>query len=61
MLVIRGEQDRMLTRRWAADLAGLAPHGTLVEVPGPHTFLWRDPEVWSEPIHQLAVQGRVRA
>ncbi len=63
-LVIRGEQDRMLTRRWAVDLAERAPDGTLAEVPGPHTFLWRDPAVWSEPIHRLTTrrfEGSVRS
>jgi pimeloyl-ACP methyl ester carboxylesterase len=53
-LVIRGEHDRMLTRRWAKELATRAADGGFVEVPGPHTFVWRDPAAWSEPIERLA-------
>jgi pimeloyl-ACP methyl ester carboxylesterase len=56
VLVFRGRQDKMLTLRWATELTGLAREGTLVEVPGPHTFLWRDPAVWSAPIERLATR-----
>lgn len=44
----------MCTERWARQLAALAEDGRLVTVPGPHTFLWRDPAVWSEPLRDLA-------
>lgn len=55
VLVIRGEQDALSTSRWAKRLAELCPDGTLVTVPGPHTFFWPDPGVWSAPIHDLAI------
>jgi pimeloyl-ACP methyl ester carboxylesterase len=58
-LVIRGEQDKLSTRRWAKDLAARAENGRFVEVPGPHTFLWRDPAVWSEPIERLTADRSV--
>jgi pimeloyl-ACP methyl ester carboxylesterase len=54
LLVMLGEQDRLCTEQWARHLADLASDGTLVTVPGPHTFLWRDPASWREPVHELA-------
>jgi pimeloyl-ACP methyl ester carboxylesterase len=57
VLVFLGEQDRLCTRRWAQQLTDLAADGRLVTVPGPHTFLWRDPQAWSEPIRQLAADA----
>jgi hypothetical protein len=54
LLVLRGREDAMCTERWARQLAALAEDGRLVTVPGPHTFLWRDPAVWSEPLRDLA-------
>lgn len=59
LLVLRGAEDRLSTQRWARHLADLAEDGRLVTVPGPHTFLWRDPAVWSEPVRELvaAVRG----
>src|SRR5256885_1962266 len=59
-LVIRGERDRMSTRRWAAGLAGLPSNGAYLELPGPHTFLWHDPAAWSEPIRRLAARRSVK-
>lgn len=56
VLVLLGEQDRLCTARWARRLAELAPDGRLVSLPGPHTFLWRDPGAWSEPIRLLAAE-----
>jgi pimeloyl-ACP methyl ester carboxylesterase len=53
LLVLRGEQDRLCTERWARELAERAEDGRLVTVPGPHTFLWRDPSAWSAPLHDL--------
>lgn len=55
LLVLLGEQDRICTRRWAESLGG-----HVVTVPGPHTFLWRDPHVWCEPIRSLALREPVR-
>jgi pimeloyl-ACP methyl ester carboxylesterase len=59
VLVLLGRQDRLCTEQWARDLADLAEDGRLVTVPGPHTFLWRDPAAWSEPIRELATVARV--
>jgi pimeloyl-ACP methyl ester carboxylesterase len=59
LLVLLGEQDRMCTERWARELAERAEDGRLVTVPGPHTFLWRDPSAWSAPMRAL-VRERVR-
>lgn len=59
VLVMLGQQDRLCTERWARKLAELAENGRLVTVPGPHTFLWRDPTAWSEPIRELANVARV--
>jgi pimeloyl-ACP methyl ester carboxylesterase len=58
VLVIRGAQDGLLTRRWATELADTARDGELVEVPGPHSFVWLDPAAWSKPIEQLASRDR---
>jgi pimeloyl-ACP methyl ester carboxylesterase len=53
LLVLLGEQDRLCTEHWARDLADRAEDGRLVTVPGPHTFLWRDPSAWSAPLRDL--------
>jgi pimeloyl-ACP methyl ester carboxylesterase len=57
VLVIRGEEDRIGTARWARQLAALVPDGQCVQVPGAHTFPWLDPEAWSEPVRRLAVRA----
>lgn len=54
LLVLLGEQDRLCTRRWAQELADRVEDGRLVTVPGPHTFLWRDPTAWSGSLRELA-------
>ncbi|NYI03784.1 alpha/beta fold hydrolase [Allostreptomyces psammosilenae] len=56
VLVIHGRDDVIGTARWARRLAGLAPDGECVEVPGAHTFPWLDPEAWSEPVRRLSVR-----
>jgi len=48
VLVVRGRDDPLSTPGWAGGL------GTYVEVPGPHTFCWRDPGAWTAPIHSFA-------
>jgi pimeloyl-ACP methyl ester carboxylesterase len=58
VLVLLGKDDRLCTREWAQSLADEADDGRLVTVPGPHTFLWRDPAVWSEPVRALATRVR---
>lgn len=58
VLVLRGREDALCTERWARQLAYLAEDGRLVTVPGPHTFLWQDPAVWSEPLRELAAAAR---
>jgi pimeloyl-ACP methyl ester carboxylesterase len=60
LLVLLGEDDRLCTERWARELADLAEDGRLVTVPGPHTFLWRDPAVWSAPLRELVAREPAR-
>ena len=57
VLIIRGRDDALSTRRWAHRLAMRAAEGDCVEVAGPHTFCWRHPAAWSPPIQAFA--GRV--
>jgi pimeloyl-ACP methyl ester carboxylesterase len=59
LLVLLGEQDRLCTEQWARELADLAEDGRLVTVPGPHTFLWRDPSSWSGPLRELVARETV--
>jgi len=59
VLVIRGRDDALSTRRWAQRLAGRAADGGYVEVCGPHTFCWRYPAAWSPPLQAFA--GRLAA
>jgi pimeloyl-ACP methyl ester carboxylesterase len=54
LLVLRGRDDRLSTPDWAHRLAALASDGRYVEVPGAHTFPWRDPHAWSGPVRELA-------
>lgn len=54
VLILRGREDRLLTRRWAHELAARAGDGTVVEVPGAHTFPWADPAAWSRSVRDLA-------
>ena len=54
VLVIRGHDDVISTPGWGRRPAALAAEGGYVEVPGPHTFCWRHPDVWSKPISAFA-------
>lgn len=54
LLVLRGRQDRISTAEWAQQLARAAPRGEFAAMPGPHTFVWIDPEAWSGHIRELA-------
>jgi len=56
LLVIRGNVDVIGTAPWARQLAALAPSGEYVEVDGAHTFPWRDPNAWSEPMRNFAAR-----
>lgn len=51
VLVLRGIADGMSTEEWARGLGG-----RFVAVPGPHTFVWEDPDAWSAPIRELALR-----
>lgn len=53
LLVLRGREDRIATAEWAQQLAHAAPRGHFTAMPGPHTFVWIDPEAWSSPIRRL--------
>lgn len=61
LLVLRGREDALCTDRWARHLADVAEDGRLLTFPGPHTFLWRDPTAWSEPLRDLAAEVRKAA
>jgi pimeloyl-ACP methyl ester carboxylesterase len=61
VLIIRGRDDALSTRRWADRLAGLAAEGGCVEVAGPHTFCWRYPAAWTPPIQAFATRLGVAA
>jgi pimeloyl-ACP methyl ester carboxylesterase len=50
LLIIRGRNDTLSTTRWARHLANCALAGQYLELPGAHTFPWRDPYAWSEPV-----------
>lgn len=56
LLVIRGRDDVISTSRWGRQLAALPPAGEYVEVAGAHTFPWRDPNAWSEPMRRFATR-----
>jgi pimeloyl-ACP methyl ester carboxylesterase len=57
LLVLRGSEDRLTSREWAAGLASSAPAGRYQEMPGAHTFPWAAPSAWSEPIRLVALAG----
>jgi pimeloyl-ACP methyl ester carboxylesterase len=52
-LVLRGRDDPLSTEGWCRRLAGSTPAGEYVELAGAHTFPWRDPQAWSDPVRQL--------
>jgi pimeloyl-ACP methyl ester carboxylesterase len=54
LLVLRGADDRLSTPQWGRRLAALVPYGRYVELAGAHSFPWRDPQSWSEPVRRLA-------
>jgi pimeloyl-ACP methyl ester carboxylesterase len=56
LLVIRGRDDVIGTRRWARQLASSVEDGEHIEVPGAHTFPWLDPHAWSDPIRRFALR-----
>lgn len=56
LLVIRGDVDVISTAPWGRRLAALLPAGEYVEVRGAHTFPWRDPRAWSEPVRRFAAR-----
>lgn len=55
-LVLRGREDRLLSRDWARRLAALPQDGRLVELPGAHTFPWASPDAWCTPVRELALE-----
>jgi pimeloyl-ACP methyl ester carboxylesterase len=54
LLVLRGTDDRLSTREWGEGLTAAVPVARYVELPGAHTFPWRDPHAWSAPVRDLA-------
>jgi pimeloyl-ACP methyl ester carboxylesterase len=54
LLILRGIDDRLSTPDWARRLTAIVSDGTYVELPGAHSFPWRDPQAWSQPVHDFA-------
>jgi pimeloyl-ACP methyl ester carboxylesterase len=54
LLVVRGRDDPLSTPGWCRRLAALVPDGQYVEVSGPHSFPWADPDAWSPPVRRFA-------
>lgn len=50
-LVVRGEDDVLVSQRWAEDVCRLLPHGELAVVPGTaHTMNYTSPDVFVSAI-----------
>lgn len=58
LLILRGTDDRLSTPDWARRLAAIVPDGQYTDLPGAHTFPWRDPDAWSEPVRSFAMALR---
>ena len=58
LLVLRGTDDRLSTPDWGRRLTTIVPDGRYVELPGAHTFPWRDPYAWSGPVREFAAALR---
>lgn len=54
VLALRADHDRLTTDAWMQELAAIGRHVQWRKVPGAHTFVWTDPEAWSEPLTRLA-------
>lgn len=54
LLVLRGEHDRLCPARWATALAGRAPDGRALQLPGGHNFPWTAPELTAQVLHAAA-------
>ena len=60
LLVLRGAEDRLSTREWAAGLADRVRKGRYREVSGAHTFVWAEPSAWRDPIRLFVQELGVR-
>ncbi|WP_222268022.1 alpha/beta fold hydrolase [Modestobacter marinus] len=57
VLVVRGERDALVPREWALHLAGRAPHGRLVELPGAaHMVVHTRPDDVARIVRELAAE-----
>ncbi|WP_207125581.1 alpha/beta fold hydrolase [Actinocatenispora comari] len=56
VLVLYGADDRISDPGWVSNLADEAYDGELALMPGAHTFVWSDPEAWSEPLRAFAAR-----
>lgn len=54
LLVVRGSRDPVAPREWTHRLAGLAPRGTFLELPGPHAVMMTHPELVAEVVAERA-------
>jgi pimeloyl-ACP methyl ester carboxylesterase len=53
VLALRARDDRLSTDTWMNELAGVAPEGQWVTMPGAHAFVWLYPDAWSAPLRRL--------
>lgn len=58
LLVVRGDRDPVAPREWVHRLADLAPHGTFLEMPGPHVVMMSYPELVADVILERARNRR---
>jgi pimeloyl-ACP methyl ester carboxylesterase len=58
LLVLRGADDRLSTPDWARKLTTCVAEARYVELAGAHTFPWRDPHAWSEPVRAFSMAVR---
>jgi 2-hydroxy-6-oxonona-2,4-dienedioate hydrolase len=58
VLLVRGEQDRVVPQRWIEELAALAPECTVVVVPGAaHAVHYSHPDAVARKIEAFLAQG----
>lgn len=56
-LILRGRKDRLLTSDWVEQLVAVLGGAEVIEMEGAHTFVWLDPEAWSEPIRRFVLEA----
>lgn len=54
VLAVRAADDRLSSPGWVEGLVREAVDAELAEVPGGHSFVWTQPQAWSQPLRRLA-------